>query len=409
MYRIVAITLLLITSCYPLSLLAGEQMPSMSSRELGKTFEFHSKALEGSRIIDLYIPESHDKSLKKYPVVYVHDSSFLFDLTVSLLKNRWSRDLAPESIIVGIQSRDNHERFSFAMPMKREDGSISFENSKPEKMEQFLINELAPFIESKYRTNGYKTLIGMSPTATNVLYDFLKQESYFNAHIAIAPNLEHSTVDNVPLDKAIHQAGAKKTRPFLFLGLASGDLDANADRALPFNYLAAEAPSSKSGIYGFLPEATEHYSVAGISLEQAFAKLFPLAEWLPEYGKMRSSKLPIEYLKTFYEQLEKKVGYEVYPAVGGYWMGNSVTGFSRFLFRKKDYDKALEFLTWADEKVAGDSLINLYLSRAYNYKSDKEQAVSHAEKSLMLARRHGEDASYTDYLEQHLTSLKSSE
>ena len=106
-----------------------------------------------------------------YPVIYAMDSGYLFDMTIAIAKNRWSRDHASESIIVGIQSRSNPERFNFAMPMLRDDSSIAFENSQPDRMATFFDSELDSLINSKYRTNRFKMLIGMSLTATNVIYD----------------------------------------------------------------------------------------------------------------------------------------------------------------------------------------------------------------------------------------------
>ena len=357
----------------------------ISDRSLGQTFIFASDALSEERQIDLYLPDSYHFSNKTYPVIYVMDSGFLFDLTVSLLRNRWSRNLAPESIIVGIHSNSNPQRFGFAMPMKRDNGSISFEGSKPELMSTFLSNELTRYLKSNYRTNNFKAIIGMSPTATNVIYDFLQPTPFFNAHIAIAADMQFKTLQDKPLSLAVEEQANKHKEHFIMLSRASTDLNNNPAIGVPYQYLIDKSNSTKNNLHAFLPSETEHYSVAAQTIDVAFSKLFPMSQWRPNYRSLRNSDDPVPYLDEFYKTLNHQVGFETYPVVDGYWMGNNILGLARALGRNDRYPQALELLIWADNKMPDNVWINQYISRVYTRLEKPSDALKYAQKALNIA------------------------
>lgn len=364
-----------------------QEVGQYQDRVLGQSFLFSSPALGADRLVEIYKPESYDNTQKKYPVIYVMDSGFLFDLTVSLLRNRWSRDLAPESIIVGIQSRDNSERFDFAMPMKRDDGSFSFADSQPQLMARFLSQELEGYIRNNFRTNNFKVLIGMSPTATNVIYDYLADDSFFDAHIAIAADLHFKTADDKPLHLAIKEKAESSASSFIFLSRGSTDLINNPAVGVPYRLLNGLPDKDELGIYAFLPEQTEHYSVAAMSIDQAFAHLFPMELWRPDYRHLRDSEDSVPYLESFYSQLDKEVGYETYPIIDGYWMGRSILGLARSLGRNDKLTQAEAVLLWANERIPNDIWINYYLSRTNVRLNELEKALKYAKISVSIAKK----------------------
>lgn len=382
-------TNLLLASILMLSMTASSlasELSLLSGRHQGKSYSIASKALQSDRVIDVYLPESHQYSTNRYPVIYVMDSDFLFDTTVSIARNRWSRDLAPESIVVGIRSRNNQERFNFAMPMKRGDGSVSFENSQPEKMAQFFSEELSPLIEDTFRANDYRVVIGMSPTATNVLHDYLSDTPFFDAHMAIAADLQFKTLADKPLHFAITEKAKSTKNGFIVVSRASTDLKNDPSREDFFRYLMDFPKAETLGIYSVLPEATEHYSVALKTIDYGFEKLFPMALWRPDYRSLRNSEDPVPVLKAFYEKLDNTVGFDTYPTVDGYWMGNSILGLARFLGRNQKFPQALEMLKWADSKQPNNIWINHYLSRVSSRLDDQQAALEFAKTAVRLAK-----------------------
>lgn len=329
-------------------------------------------------------------------------------MTVAIAKNRWSRYLAPEAIIVGIKSRSNQERFSFAMPMLREDASIAFENSDPAKMSAFLDDELNTTISSDYRTNGFTMLIGMSPTATNVIYDYLAEKPFFDAHIAIAADLQFKTLSGKGLPEAIIERAKKHKHGFILASRAATDLVNDPSREQYFTKLNNLDNHAKLGVHGFLPTETEHYSVALQTIDYALGKLFPMTKWRPDYRALRNSENPTPYLKAFYENLEKEVGFETYPTVDGYWMGNSILGLARALGRNEKLPQAEDMLLWADSKLPENLWITYYLSRVNARMNKLDKAVKYAKIAIALATERQDEnlPLFSDNL-KNLTATKS--
>ena len=69
---------------------------------VGGRYSLSSEILNEQRDILISLPESYQHSVHKYPVVFVLDAEFLFDLTRSISTIRAARNQMPESIIVGI-------------------------------------------------------------------------------------------------------------------------------------------------------------------------------------------------------------------------------------------------------------------------------------------------------------------
>lgn len=381
------------------------------SRNQGTQVVVHSATFDETRVLDIFVPDGYEHSNRDYPVIYVMDSDYLFDMTVAIAKNRWSRDLAPQSIIVGIHARNNHERFDYAMPMLRDDGVVAFENAKPEKMSAFLNHELIRYIDNQYRTNDFKVIIGMSPTSTNVVHDYLSDNPIFDAHVAIAADLQMKSLQGKPLNTAITQRAVQRKDGFIVASRAATDLQNDPTREAFFRHLIDYPNADSLGVYGFLPEQTEHYSVALSTIDFALEKLFPLAQWRPDYRSLRNSEDPVSYLKQFYHQLSEQVGFATYPTVDGYWMGNSILGLSRALTRNDKMPQAIEVLRWADQMLPENTWINHYLSRIYARMDDTANAIAFAQKAVRLAKAQDDKdaAVFTENLNNLTTSTRPNE
>lgn len=366
------------------------------------SFNFTSKALSGQRTLDIYLPESYSYSNKTYPVIYLLDSDFLFDLTVGLLKTKWSRELAPEAIIVGIRTSSPQARLNFAMPIVRPDGSIFAKNAKPEAMATFFSDELAPFLSQHYRINNYRVGIGMSPTATNIVFDFLSASPFFDAHIAIASDLHFNTLSG----QSFHSQIAKKAnnKRFFLHSKASRDFINDPVGEKVYQQLAASTKHQKNNFYTLVPENSEHYAVSIETLEQAFNKLFPIDDWLPDYDKIRAENLPVKALMSFYLQRNEKAGFETYPLIDAYWSINSVIGLTQHLAGQGRFNEAAKLLEWANALSANEVLVHYYLSKVYAKLSQADKALHYAKEAVKLATEH--DVSKLNRVRQQLKTLQ---
>lgn len=145
---------------------------------LGNTqtcFEVHkikSKVLKEKRNIWVGLPENYHKD-SSYSVVYVLDAEHRFELTYSLAKELFENQNAiPEVIVVGIPHIDRSHRIAdltFTDSKVDSKGKEDTMGYFPFTMTgngltflQFLENEVVPYVNKQYSTNGFNTLIGHS-------------------------------------------------------------------------------------------------------------------------------------------------------------------------------------------------------------------------------------------------------
>jgi predicted alpha/beta superfamily hydrolase len=149
---------------------------------------FQSKYVD-SRTVSIWLPEGYD-SLKKYPVLYMHDGQMLFDSTITWNKQEWKVDETASNlistnkikpfIVVSIWNNKDKRRFEY-MPQKpfeklSKTTQVEIRKQLMDKKDiepytmladnylKFIVKELKPFVDSHFSSlpNQENTYIGGS-------------------------------------------------------------------------------------------------------------------------------------------------------------------------------------------------------------------------------------------------------
>jgi len=160
---------------------------------LGFVDQIHSKELDENRILNIYLPPGYKKNdTLHYPVVYLLDGSADEDfihITGLYQFNSFSWvNRVPESIIVGIANIDRRRDFTFPTMIK-EDQEKYPTTGHSDKFMAFIEKELQPYIETNYKTNTSKTLIGESLGGLLAAEILLKKPTLFNKYIIVSPSI----------------------------------------------------------------------------------------------------------------------------------------------------------------------------------------------------------------------------
>ncbi|MFH6961908.1 alpha/beta hydrolase-fold protein [Flavobacterium plurextorum] len=171
---------------------------SKTKIEIGTVDSIFSKVLNENRKIWIHLPRSAQKTgfaKQKYPVVYLLDGDAHFTSTVGIIEQLSEingNTNCPEMIVVGItntnRNRDltpTHSDVDLPFVPK----NLSEQSGGGENFAAFLEKELIPYIDTKYPTAPYKTLIGHSfggLTAINILTN---HTNLFNSYAAIDPSM----------------------------------------------------------------------------------------------------------------------------------------------------------------------------------------------------------------------------
>ena len=153
---------------------------------------FPSRILENRRDVLVYLPPGYRRfSSKRYPVLYLHDGQNVFDAATAFAGVEWSVDETAqrliqnkliEPVIVVAVANMGEDRIHEYAPTR---GVIDPRAKRPKRSKglarlygQFLITELKPYIDRKYRTKreaeftgvGGSSLGGLVTLAIGLLY-----------------------------------------------------------------------------------------------------------------------------------------------------------------------------------------------------------------------------------------------
>lgn len=132
-------------------------------------FPVYMTSFQQDRLIRVYLPYNYDKESKYYPVIYMHDGQNVFqDVDAigghSLKLEEYLNTHQLEVIVVGID-QNSEDRVNEYCPWKCGEyskkilGKESFDGGRGSEYVDFIVNELKPFIDNKYRTLRDSTAI----------------------------------------------------------------------------------------------------------------------------------------------------------------------------------------------------------------------------------------------------------
>lgn len=182
-----------------LSIIGFGQKLTIKQSEVSKPFilgvidEIQSKELSEKRVLNIYLPEGYNqKDTIKYPVIYLLDGSADEDFIhivglVHFNSFEWINQI-PKSIVVGISTVDRKRDFTF--PTSIQSDKKKFPTSgNSNKFFSFIEKELQPYIDTKYKTNKDKMIIGQSLGGLFATEVLLKKPTLFNRYVIVSPSL----------------------------------------------------------------------------------------------------------------------------------------------------------------------------------------------------------------------------
>lgn len=172
------------------TLLSSFSFAQQDSLFLAKIDRIQSKVLNEERILNVYVPEGyHLDSVKTYPVVYVLDGSSNEDfihLTGIVQFLVMSQQMTP-SIVVGIANVDRKRDFTYPTTIEKDKEDYPT-TGHSEEFIRFLETECIPFVQTYYKTNDKRMIIGQSLGGLVASEILLKKTALFNKYLIVSPS-----------------------------------------------------------------------------------------------------------------------------------------------------------------------------------------------------------------------------
>jgi predicted alpha/beta superfamily hydrolase len=244
---------------------------------IGRILTYPSKVLKEDRILNVYLPQGYDSS-KPYPVIYVLDGSMNEDfLHITGLVQFFNLMFAmPESILVGIANVDRKRDFTFHTD--RKDLKKQYPTTGHSALFiQCIEEEIQPFIQSQFKTNGTRYLIGQSLGGLLATEIFLKKPHLFTHYFVVSPSLWWDNESLLNDAKALLQQHKDRTEYlYLSVGLKESPIMINEAKRF-YDLLMEDKGHQHKVVYQPMPEET-HATVLHRSMYNALLNLFPSTE-----------------------------------------------------------------------------------------------------------------------------------
>jgi predicted alpha/beta superfamily hydrolase len=248
---------------------------------LGSAFTIASKPLHENRKVNVVLPLGYGKDkAKRYPVIYVIDGGVEQDLlniaAVAQNGGMWGR--SAEAILVGIETKDR--RKELVGPTRDLELLKKYSTAgSSAAFRAFIRDEVKPFVERTYRTNGRDVVVGESLAGLFIIETYMNEPGLFGGYGAIDPSLWW---DKEALSKvAAKQIGPRQKDHPLYLAIARE----TSEEPAAVNRLIAAVPTGAQALcFNKRPDLT-HATIYQQVAPQMLQFLLPAAEPAPpEFG-----------------------------------------------------------------------------------------------------------------------------
>jgi predicted alpha/beta superfamily hydrolase len=389
-------------------LIVNQNVIAQSTEQQSEQFEkqiidsIFSKSLGENRDFWVKLPNNYDpNNEEKYAVIYLLDGFSLKSKLEAVYDNYWGHYL-PHMILVGVSNRTNRTRDLTTSQIKMRRGSeMDAETGGADNFTKFIEQELIPYIDSKYPTMAYRTLIGHSYAGLFTINMLVNHGHLFQNYIAIDPSLDWDD------QKLLKQAKEKfKTEDFsgksLFVSLAAEQLHMHnesitidnimsdtsefslfARSIIDFsNFATTQNQNGLNFLWDVYPEDL-HGTVPLPSMRDGLVFLFKWYQYKSPQ-KYNNPETPIEELVTLLKEQEQ-IYTEHFGVPTAPMIDELLNGYGYMNMHMGQPEKAFMFFEMNIKQNPKSS--NAYDSMAEYYESqnDKENALKYLNKAFDLS------------------------
>lgn len=185
------------------------------------SFKIHSELLHEDRTCLVQLPENYSEAGNKsqsYPIIILLDGATFFQSTGGVIRflssPRNGNFFMPESILIAIENVDRRRDFTVTKIVTKR-GNTS---GGGRQFLDFIEKELLPYIDTNFRTEKHRTLIGHSLGGLLALNSYMDKNSAFNAFLSIDPSIWWNTEQ---MEEKVEDTHASSFSKRLYLATAN--------------------------------------------------------------------------------------------------------------------------------------------------------------------------------------------
>ncbi|CAN5877342.1 alpha/beta hydrolase-fold protein [soil metagenome] len=268
------ITILILATFSMLAAFSQVKTDSLKQFTIGERRVIKSAVLKENRILNINLPSGYDKE-KTYPVIYLLDGSAGEDfLHIAGLVQFFNMTFnMPDFIIVGIENVDRKRDFTFHTELK--DLKKAYPTTgHSDSFIKFIESELQPYIQSTYKTNETKYIIGQSLGGLLATEILLKKPALFSHYLIVSPSLWWDNESLLTQAAALMQ-DQKETQGYVYISAGGKEEKIMQNDAKQLALILKNSKHKKLKVDLLILPDENHATILHQSIYNAFNILFP--------------------------------------------------------------------------------------------------------------------------------------
>lgn len=365
---------------------AKAQSPQDVSHQLTSSY------FQEQREITVHLPKAYDPK-EALPIIYLFDAQWkpFYTLTTAIVDYLIEIRAFPKCMVVGIHA--NARQYELTPAPVNEDWKVP-NLGGAKLLENHLVHEVKPLLDSLYNPAAFRIGIGHSLGGTFVLNSLIDRPNFFNAYIAISPNLQLDD-EEIVLKIARNAATTKQSNKFLFATMGtSGHPD--IDFLPSLEKLDSVLAPHQSDHFNWSFSTYKNFTHATTPTESIHRGLLELSKkWKVstiQQHEMLAQKNSITAFTNHFQALSDWTGYECLPSIHDYY------DFGYALEKQQKWNTAIALYKLAVQHYAIQSQLYNQIGENYLKTDDKVNAKEYFQLALKQLEKQKEQFEYVaDY------------
>ncbi|REL27453.1 alpha/beta hydrolase [Thalassotalea euphylliae] len=351
----------------------------------------YSTILDEQRDLIVQLPNSYELNKNRnYPVLYLLDGQRNFQHVVGTLDLLNQSHMADEMIIVAIKNTYRTRDFTPTYDESYNRWGIS---GGADKFLDFIEQELFPYVNKKYRTNGFDIISGHSLSGLLAIYSLQTRPSLFQAHFAFSPSLWWHEKTIVKSAKTFY-ADKRPLNNYLYtnMGNEGGHMLTSFQQ---YKEILKTNAREGFGYHADLIEQEGHNTTALAGHNQAFIQLFKHLS--PPQTDIDEG---LEAVLQFYKEAAKQYGSALRPSYQTY------KKLAYAALKEKEFVKAIQIFETYIDAYPNNSGAYFRLAQAHEMNNELNKAIKMVDKALTLSQIENVENNAFKTYKTHLLALR---
>ena len=345
-----------------------------NSADRTHTHVIESTALDESRTVIVRMPPSYESG-KQYPVVYVTDAEWNFELVASYLDYMADNDIYPDMIVTGaVNVNRNRDYIPRPDPHHRDTGQA-------DQYLAFIRDEWTTLVAENYSASSNRILIGHSFGGVFTLHALFSEPELFDAYIALGSSAW--IADRVLFEEAeAYFDGNPEHDAFVYMAVGEGDggptVPSSRDLAALFEL---HAPPSLEWTFDETPE-TDHFKNVPSGMHDAFMKLFPAWNFDHELTAV-AQQGGVPAVEAYFTERSDALGWRFLSA----WFDIGIVALT--LSRGETGDSALAIMNHLRQHHPDSAMVAEFSGLVFERTGNKDDAAREFRRTIKLTNEQG--------------------